>query len=183
MPLYRVTAGRTPVYLALKLIVLSDCLFIFSASPFWTLLIDAFPVYLSHPPWMFSESLHSGRDGLQPERDLQLLLYAGQWLALRRIVLQDIAVHCDAEYLRIGVHLNGHLNRQVSSLIYTPYSLYHPPFAPLPFQTTQQIVDVRGSFAKFVKHRDLGAAHPYQSVRVQKTAQFNIIWAFIYPFT
>lgn len=55
--------------------------------------------------------------------------------------------------------------------VYTRYSLY--PL--LTFQTTQQIVDVRGSFAKFVKLRDLGEAHPYQSVRVQKTAQFNII--------
>lgn len=130
---YRATAGRSQVYLALQLIVLSDCLFIFSASPFWTLLIDAFPVYLSHPPWIFSESLHSGRDGLQPERDLQLLLYAGQWLALRRVVLQDIAVHCDAEYLRIGLHPNGHLNRQVSSHIHIhiyPLLSVPPPHFP-----------------------------------------------------
>lgn len=120
----RVTARRAAVCLALQLIVRSDCFIYLCRFTFSTILIDAFPVYLSHSLGIFSESLHSGRHGIQPERDLQLLLYAGQRLALWRIVLQDIAVYCDAEYLRLGLHPNGHLNRQVSLLMQPSPTLY-----------------------------------------------------------
>lgn len=169
----RVTARRAAICLALQLIVRSDCFIYLCRFTFSTLLIDAFPVYLSHSLGIFSESLHSRRHGLQPERDLQLLLYAGQWLALWRIVLQDIAVYCDAEYLRLGIHPNGHLNRQVS-LLMQPYPL---SISACPrcrhTLTTQEIADVRGSFAKVCGATWFGCSAPLSICEPRK--QLNLI--------
>lgn len=93
-------------------------------------------------------------------------------MALRRIVLQDIAVYCDAEYLRLGVHPNGHLNRQVS-LLMQPYpspSLYLPAPAVGTHSQLKKLQMCVARLQNFAEQRDLGAAHPYQSVSPENSS-------------
>lgn len=92
-------------------------------------------------------------------------------MALWRIVLQDIAVYCDAEYLRLGLHPNGHLNRQVSLLMQPyPHSLYLSAPAVGTHSQLKKLQMCVARLQKFVEQRDLGAAHPYQSVRPENSS-------------
>lgn len=62
-----------------------------------------------------SEPVCGGYDGFNIERYLQLRLYAEIQLALRRDLLQNIAVHSKSVYMRIGIFPHGYIHRQVST--------------------------------------------------------------------
>lgn len=72
------------------------------------------------------QSLNCRYDGFDGERHLQFLLHAHQWLALRKCILQDIAICSRPVHLRECFHTDGHFYWKVTGTTgnFTIYYIY-----------------------------------------------------------